>query len=88
MTIDYKAIKFLDLECSCVSIKQWKWDELMEGHVRANKREINRLVKEHLPDLYEGLALNYYNPYDYYRTSTHLVLVHSSVEYFIKFEVS
>ena len=43
-------------------------------------------IKKHLPQLYEDLCLDYYNPYenkcgvnqDYY------VLVHSAIEYFIK----
>lgn len=57
----------------------------MEGAVRADKQHINRLVRRHLPELYHALALNYYNPYNYYRTKTHLILVHSSIEYFIKY---
>lgn len=43
-------------------------------------------IKKHIPQLYEALALDYYNPYenkcgvnqDYY------ILVHSAIEYFIK----
>lgn len=75
----------IDLECNCTQITQWKWDELMQDHVRASKKEINRLVKIHLPDLYDSLCLDFRNPYDYYRTKTHFILVHSAIEYFIKF---
>jgi len=85
MRINYEEINLLEYECSCVNIPMWKWEDLMEGAVRANKRVINALVKEVLPDLYESLALNFPNPYNYFRTKTHLILVHSSVEYFIRF---
>ena len=56
----------------------------MKGAVRANKAIINNLVKEHYEDIYIALGLHYYNPYNYYRTATHLILVHSSIEYFFK----
>jgi hypothetical protein len=71
------------LECTCENIRINKWDKLMEGATRANHKTINRLVKEHLPDLYNSLALEYYNPYNYFKTKTHLILVHSSIEYFL-----
>lgn len=79
-------LRSLTLEYTCVGISQRKWDKLMDGAVRADKQKINRLVKTHLPDLYENLCLDYYNPYNYYKTSTHLILVHSSIEYFLKMD--
>ena len=75
----------LELETTCIWINQRQWDNLMEGHTRANKRVIDSLVLEHLPDLYDSLALNCYNPYNYFKTSTHLILVHSSIEYFLRY---
>lgn len=75
----------LKLETTCTECKPFQWEKLMKGAVRANKRAINSLVKEHLPDLYENLALDFFNPYNYYRTGTHLILVHSAIEYFLKF---
>ena len=56
----------------------------MQGAKRTDKRKLNKLVKEQIPELYESLALQYYNPYNYYKTKTHYVLVHSSIEYFLK----
>ena len=76
----------LELECSCVGIGINKWDELMEGTTRANHKIINRLVKKHLPDLFHSLGLEYYNPYNYHKTKTHLILVHSSIEYFLRYD--
>ena len=81
----YNKVHSLYFEASCVNVSQQKWDDLMSGAKKGNKREINKLVKRFLPDLYIGLALNYYNPYNYYRTDTHLILVHSGIEHFLKF---
>jgi len=84
--MNYDSITSLDLQCTCVTcggIDQW--EELMKGAVRADKRKINRLVKRLLPDLYDNLVLDFHNPYNYYRTEKHLVLVHSAIEYFITY---
>lgn len=74
----------IEYECNCTCISIDKWEELMKNHVRADKSKINKLVKNQLPDLYEALSLDFYNPYNYYRTDSHLILVHSMIEYFIK----
>lgn len=83
--MNYDTINNLTLVCDCTEIKKSEWDQLMQGARRANKRKINALVKKHLPDLYYKLALNYRNPYNYFKTDKHLVLVHSSIEYFIAY---
>lgn len=57
-----------------------------EGVKPINYKWLVNKIKKHIPQLYEALALDYYNPYenkcgvnqDYY------ILVHSSIEYFIK----
>lgn len=74
----------IEYECNCTHISVRKWEKLMHGSVKADKEKINKLVKEQLPKLYQSLALNYHNPYDYGRTDTHLILVHSMIEYFLK----
>jgi len=58
----------------------------MDGKTRADKRIINRLVKKYLPNLYRQLALHLYNPYHYYKTKNHLILVHSDIEYFLRYD--
>lgn len=81
------------LECTCVSISFWTWEKLMKGAKRADCYKINRLVKKHLPDLFHDLALNFkplkdlywFNPYHYYKTREHLILVHSGIEYFLRY---
>lgn len=57
----------------------------MAGAKKANKLKINNLIKKFLPEFYSQLSLNLPNPYNYFRTKTHLILVHSGIEYFFKF---
>lgn len=82
---NYKRIQLNNLEHTCTSVNYNKWQNLMKGSVRANKAEIDRLVKRDLPSLYHDLCLNYYNPYNYFRTAKHLILVHSGIEHFITY---
>lgn len=63
------------LDATCVGISQYKWDELMEGAVRADKKKLLKAI---------GEVEEYHNPYDFYRTKTHLIYVHSGVEYFYR----
>ena len=83
---DYYEIDHLQYECNCTEISITKWEQLMKDAVKANKGKVNRLVKKYLPWLYSKLQLDFHNPYNYYRTKTHLVLVHSNIEYFIKYK--
>ena len=75
------------VEYNCTTISARKVEALMENSTVANKRVINSLVKEYLPDLYYDLGLNFYNPYTYYKTKRHLILVHSGIEYFISYSL-
>jgi len=77
-------MEHISYETDCTAISSRKWEGLMQGAKRTDKRKLNKLVKEQIPELYESLALQYYNPYNYYKTKTHYVLVHSSIEYFLK----
>ena len=79
-------VSSLMLECNCTHITPRRWDQLMEGATKANHRVIDGLVKKMLPDLYESLVLKSYNPYNYFKTNTHLILVHSAIEYFIQYK--
>lgn len=83
---DYKRVTGLTYECNCTGITQRKWDMLMHDVKVGNKTKINQLVRVFLPELYNSLALNYPNPYTYYWTETHLIVVHSSIEYFLRYE--
>lgn len=65
----------VELECTCVSISSYRWDQLMEGAVRADKKKVLKAI---------GMKEDYYNPYDFFRTKTHLIYVHSAIEYFYR----
>lgn len=83
--MNYHNIKTLQYVTNCTRISERQYDRLFEGARKANKKEVNRLVRLHLPELYNELALHLYNPYNYHRTVTHLILSHSSIDYFLKF---
>jgi hypothetical protein len=74
----------IEYETRCVDCTSAEWERLMQGAKRACKRKVNALVKKFYPDMYRELALNLYNPYEYFRTKTHLILVHSAIEYFFR----
>lgn len=63
------------LEATCVGISQHEWDAFMEGAVRADKNKLLKAI---------GFKDEYYNPYDFYRTKTHLIYVHSAIEHFYR----
>lgn len=73
------------LECTCIGIGIERWNRLMKGNKPLNYEWLRRKVKKHLPELYDSLGLDYYNPYENQTrvTKTHYILVHSSIEYFI-----
>jgi len=82
-----KTVSSLILEGTCASFDIRKCEQLMAGATRANRPVLNQLVKKHLPELYRALSLDLYNPYDYFKTKTHLILVHSAIEYFLRYKV-
>lgn len=75
------------LEATCIGIGQRQWNKFMKKATIADKRKVNTIIKKHLPDDYESLALWAYNPYRYYKTEKHLILVHSSIEYFYHYQL-
>ena len=73
------------LQCTCQDITKQEWDKLMKGRRPMSYKCLKRRIKRSLPHLYDELSLDYYNPYESatYRTKTHYILTHSSIEYFI-----
>lgn len=67
----------VSFECSCENISIHQWNSLMNEAKRANKKIINKVVK----DFFKDWDLNK-NPYNYYRTKTHIIVIHSAIEYF------
>lgn len=83
--MNYGSITSLEYETNCIGTTKTEWEKLMEGAKRASKKKINALVKKHLPEFFSNFALQFRNPYNYYRTATHLIVGHSGIEHFIKF---
>lgn len=52
------------LECTCVGIGMKRWNQLMKGSKPLNYEWLLRRIRKHMPDLYEALGLNFYNPYE------------------------
>jgi len=88
----YDSISSLTLECTCEGIGINKWDKLMKNSVRADKYKIHKLLKVLCPENFNVLGfdlkplkeLGWFNPYNYYKTRDHIIVVHSSIEYFFK----
>ena len=78
-----RQVDCLWLEATCSGINLAQWNRWMGGATRADHRQIDSLVRKHLPGLYRDLSLNLCNPYSYFKTRRHLILVHSAIEYFL-----
>ena len=76
----------MELEYTCCEVTLDKWNDLMKGAKPINYDWLKNKIRKHLPHLYEDLYLDCYNPYGHQSkvTKTHYILVHSSIEYFIK----
>lgn len=76
----------IQYECCCADISESKWDELMSGAKKANGAKIRSMIYNQCNDIYMGLALQYPNPYESQsvRTDTHIIYVHSAIEYFFR----
>ena len=81
-------IQDLYLDCTCVGISEFKFEELMEDAKPYSGSKIRELIKQFLPDLYNSLSLNLYNPFEKncYITKSHLIYCHSAIEYFLRYE--
>ena len=80
-----EKIQNLVLMATCVNISVEQHDEYMKDCTQACKKIINRHVRQHMPELYDSLGLNFYNPFTYYKKSGMFVLRHSGIEYFLKY---
>ena len=74
------------LECTCENISITRWNKLMSGARKASYKKLVAKIKREMPELYNALSLNLYNPWenDCKQTKTHYILVSSAIEYFIR----
>lgn len=89
MNIYERAERFgVQPECTCVGIGMNEWERLMKGHTRANQRKVVKIaMKAGIITEEDGRAeikRSGYNPYVHYKTKTHIIYVHSSIEHFIR----
>ncbi len=82
-----KKVKTLSLQCTCMSISEREWDRLTKGTTKASGSQIRKLIKEHLPELYDSIGLDFYNPYEHKSVKKPGLLVyeHSAINYFLKY---
>lgn len=76
----------IELECDCSQISQREHEKLYKGAKKANGSKIRMMIKKQLPNLYDYLALDFYNPFESQsvKTETHLIYIHSATDYFLK----
>lgn len=68
------------LEAICSNITADEWENLFKNSTRANKKKVEKIIKFHFPEGWFKLR----NPYDYFKTKTHIIYVHSATDYFFK----
>lgn len=75
-------------EATCMGISIYQWEKLMKGHTRANRKEVVKIaLQAGVIDNFEArreLKSSFYNPYNHYKTKTHIIYVNSAIEHFIK----
>jgi hypothetical protein len=72
-------------ETNCGNVTIFEWNRLMKGARKASYKRLVERVRKEIPELYEALSLNFFNPWwdQCKQTKTHYILVHSAIEYFI-----
>ena len=84
--MNYKTIKNLEYESSFDSMNKYEYQLKTINTTRASKVQINRLIKKLLPNVYEELELEKFNPYPYKKNSHYLILNVRGKEHFFKYE--
>lgn len=75
----------MELYATCAELTCKQVNELLKDAVPTDYKTLVEKIKVQLPDLYEKLALEFYNPWEDACTETekYYVLVHSAIEYFL-----
>ena len=69
-------------DCSCVGVTIDKWESLMAGAKKANKKLVTKFAVD--AGVIDPQDAKFRNPYTQLKTKTHLIFVHSAIEYFLK----
>jgi hypothetical protein len=77
-----------EFESTCVDINIKMWDRLMKGATRADRKKVVKIafLAGVIDEWQYKQEANkpWYNPYNHYKTKTHIVYVNSAIEHFIK----
>lgn len=75
----------MELYATCADLTCKQVNELLKDAVPTDYKTLVEKIKVQLPDLYDKLALEFYNPWENACTETekYYVLVHSATEYFL-----
>lgn len=75
----------MTLEYTCTNTGRYEWEELMKDVKPLNYAWLKARIKRLLPELYESLNLDLYNPWheSTFKTKNHYILTHSGIEYFL-----
>jgi hypothetical protein len=67
---------------ACIGMNLSRWERLMEGNRRGNKRRIEKILADqgHI----NRDDLRFHNPYNHLITDTHIIYVHSAIEHFFR----
>jgi len=80
--------KGVEFQTTCVGITIWEWNKLMKGHTRANRREVVKIALQAgiIDNEQASIELKnpWYNPYNHFKTNTHVIYVHSAIKHFIR----
>lgn len=82
-----KEVNSLGLIGTCSSFTARQMDRFMDKATKANGELIRKHIKDHCPDIYESLGLNYYNPFEHQSVKKDdiLIYVHSGTDYVFKY---
>ena len=59
----HKNNNTMKLDCTCMDISLDEWNHLMRNAKPCNYVRLVKRIKDELPNLYEELMLNIWNPY-------------------------
>ena len=81
----YNSINSLYCECTCESDGHKIQSIIKNQCIKANYNKIKSLIRKHLPDLYESLALQFPNPWSSQsyrsRNGKYLIITWSMIEF-------
>ena len=70
----------VEFETTCANISEREWEKLYEKSTRADKKKVEKLIKE----FFASDWFKFRNPYPCYKTKTHIIYIHSATDYFFR----